>query len=234
MDLGPCTLGDAPGKAEAPHTGTTIVAVSYDGGVVLGADGRVSTGTYISNRASNKIQQLTDNVFLLRSGSAADTQAIGDYVRYFSEQLAAELGRAPNVATVAKLVATMNYQNKEMLMGAMIVAGYDEQNGGQVYGCPIGGTLVQEQWAVDGSGSTYIWAALDDGFKDGMTRAEAEALVVDALSLAMARDASSGGVIRTVTLDKGGATVRYIPGNEVPTWFEDLPAPGGAAAMAVG
>lgn len=26
----------------------------------------------------------------------------------------------------------MNYQNKEMLMGAMIVAGYDEAKGGQV------------------------------------------------------------------------------------------------------
>jgi len=35
----------------------------------------------------------------------------------------------------------------------------------QVYGCPIGGSLVREQWAIDGSGSTYIWAALDDGFK---------------------------------------------------------------------
>jgi 20S proteasome subunit beta 1 len=165
MDLGPCTHADAPGKGDAPHTGTTIVAVSYNGGVVLGADGRVSTGTYISNRASNKIQQLTDNVFLLRSGSAADTQAIGDYVRYFSDQLAAELGAAPSVATVAKLVATMNYQNKDMLMGALIVAGYDERGGGQVYGCPIGGSLVQEPWAIDGSGSTYIWAALDDGYK---------------------------------------------------------------------
>lgn len=219
MDLGPCIASDAPGKSEAPQTGTTIVAVTFDGGVVLGADGRVSTGTYISNRASNKIQQLTDNVYLLRSGSAADTQAIGDYgetgntckkggrgggwtgdcrwgtggdalsffaavslltqlytplytplshtppVRYFADQLAGELGQAASVQTVAKLVSTMNYQNKEMLMGAMIVAGYDEQRGGQVYGCPIGGSLVREQWAVDGSGSTYIWAALDDGFK---------------------------------------------------------------------
>lgn len=59
----------------------------------------------------------------------------------------------------------MNYQNKQMLMGAMIVAGFDERGGGQVYGCPVGGSLVREQWAVDGSGSTYIWAALDDGFK---------------------------------------------------------------------
>jgi 20S proteasome alpha/beta subunit len=63
----------------APHTGTTVVAVSYDGGVVLGADSRVSTGNYVSNRASDKITSLADNVYLLRSGSAADTQAIADY-----------------------------------------------------------------------------------------------------------------------------------------------------------
>ena len=79
MDLnGP----QARGSEAEPHTGTTIVACSYKGGVVLGADGRVSTGNYISNRASNKIYQLTDNVYLLRSGSAADTQAIGDYGKH--------------------------------------------------------------------------------------------------------------------------------------------------------
>jgi 20S proteasome subunit beta 1 len=64
---------------EAPHTGTTIVAVSFDGGVVLGADSRVSTGNYVSNRASDKITSLSDNAYMLRSGSAADTQAIADY-----------------------------------------------------------------------------------------------------------------------------------------------------------
>jgi hypothetical protein len=63
----------------APHTGTTIVACTFDGGVVLGADGRVSTGRYISNRASNKIAEITDNTFLLRSGSAADCEAIASY-----------------------------------------------------------------------------------------------------------------------------------------------------------
>ena len=64
---------------EAPQTGTTIVAVSFDGGVVLGADSRVSTGNYVSNRASDKITSLAGNVYMLRSGSAADTQAIADY-----------------------------------------------------------------------------------------------------------------------------------------------------------
>ena len=104
----------------APSTGTTIVACVFKGGVVLGADGRVSIGDYImnrwgrrpalqsaglaismpsetcarvppanpnlprghvalgNNRASNKIAPLADNIFLLRSGSAPDTQIISD------------------------------------------------------------------------------------------------------------------------------------------------------------
>jgi len=66
--------------------GTTIVGVCYDGGIVLAADSRTSTGMYVANRASDKISQLTDNVYVCRSGSAADTQVISDYVRYFLHQ----------------------------------------------------------------------------------------------------------------------------------------------------
>ena len=45
---------------------------------MLAADGRVSTGRYVSNRASNKICALNDNVYYLRSGSAPDTQAVAE------------------------------------------------------------------------------------------------------------------------------------------------------------
>lgn len=58
----------------------------------------------------------------------------------------------------------MNYANKS-LVGAMIVAGWDPAEGGQVWGCPIGGTLVREGWTTDGSGSTYIWGFLDSEFR---------------------------------------------------------------------
>ncbi len=37
-------MGSGHAAEEVPHTGTTIVAVQYDGGVVIGADSRVSTG----------------------------------------------------------------------------------------------------------------------------------------------------------------------------------------------
>lgn len=62
-----------------PSTGTTVLAVTYRDGVVIGADSRVSMGQYISNRASCKLTLLSENVWLLRSGSAADAQAISDY-----------------------------------------------------------------------------------------------------------------------------------------------------------
>lgn len=76
--------GMKPGELS---TGTTIMAVPFEGGVVLGADSRVSTGTYVANRVSDKIAQLSDHIFCCRSGSAADTQALTDNVKYYLKQL---------------------------------------------------------------------------------------------------------------------------------------------------
>ena len=45
------------------------MAVQYDGGVLLGADSRTSTGNYVANRVSDKISALCDNVYMCRSGS---------------------------------------------------------------------------------------------------------------------------------------------------------------------
>ena len=61
----------------------------------------------------------------------------------------------------------MNYQNKDHLVGALIIAGFDDNKGGQVFGCPIGGTLSSEKWAIDGSGSTFIWAYCDSEYRCG-------------------------------------------------------------------
>ena len=61
------------------RTGTTIVACSFNGGVVLGSDTRVSAGIYITNRACEKIVPLHDNIYMCRCGSAADCQTIADY-----------------------------------------------------------------------------------------------------------------------------------------------------------
>lgn len=39
----------------------------------------------------------------------------------------------------------------------------------------------------------------------------------------MSRDGSSGGVIRTVVLDKNGVERTMVPGDSLPRWFEGHP-----------
>ena len=57
-------------------TGTTLVALTFADGVVLGADTRTSSGAWVENRVTDKITPVTDTILCCRSGAAADTQVI--------------------------------------------------------------------------------------------------------------------------------------------------------------
>ncbi|PKI31784.1 hypothetical protein CRG98_047823 [Punica granatum] len=91
-----------------------------------------------------------------------------------------------------------------MLQTGLIVGGWDKYEGGKIYGIPLGGTIIEQPFAIGGSGSSYLYGFFDQAWKEGMTQEEAEQLVVKAVSLAIARDGASGGVVRTVT-------VRLVP-----------------------
>lgn len=58
------------------------MAVEFADGVIIGADSRTSTGSYVANRVTDKLTKITDKIYCCRSGSAADTQAIADIVQY--------------------------------------------------------------------------------------------------------------------------------------------------------
>uniref|UniRef100_A0A0D3BM11 Proteasome endopeptidase complex n=1 Tax=Brassica oleracea var. oleracea TaxID=109376 RepID=A0A0D3BM11_BRAOL len=239
---------------DAPHSmGTTIIGVTYNGGVVLGADSRTSTGMYVANRASDKITQLTDNVYVCRSGSAADSQVVSDYVRYFLHQHTIQLGQPATVKVSANLIRMLAYNNKlfnslkndyllmevlkvpvlnatvyhelnknNMLQTGLIVGGWDKYEGGKIYGIPLGGTVVEQPFAIGGSGSSYLYGFFDQAWKENMTKEEAEQLVVKAVSLAIARDGASGGVVRTVIINSEGVTRNFYPGDKLQLWHEEL------------
>merc|ERR1711920_395237 len=191
---------NAPEKGVS--TGTTIMAVKFDGGVVMGADSRTSTGDYVANRASRKISKVHDRIFVCRCGSAADTQALAGFVTNYLGQHAVELGKLPTVNTAASLFKMLAYNNKDRLMAGLIIAGWDEKRGGQVYSVPLGGSVHRVPLACDGSGSGYISGLIDATYKPGMTESECVEFVTKAVSHAMARDGSSGGMIRTLVSRK--------------------------------
>lgn len=202
--------------ANEHRMGTSIMAVTFNGGVVMGADSRTSTGTYVANRASDKITPVHDKIYCCRSGSAADTQAIADIIRFYLDAHAIELGQAPLVSTAAQLFSNTVYQYRDNLLAGIICAGWDKKDGGSVYSITLGGSLIKQPFVLGGSGSSYIYGFVDSNWKENMTKEECEKFVAKALAHAMARDGSSGGVIRLVTIDESGVNRQFIPGDKLP------------------
>ena len=171
---------------------------------------------YISNRVSDKITGVDERIFVCRSGSAADTQAVSDYVTHYLNQHRMQYGQPPKVESAANVFNQLCYHNKNMLTAGIIVAGWDKHKGGQVFAIPVGGGLLPRPFAIGGSGSTYIYGLCDAYYRPNMTKDQCKEFVKKALSHAMARDGSSGGVIRTVKIDSSGATRNFTPGNKLP------------------
>nr|KAF6416858.1 proteasome 20S subunit beta 6 [Molossus molossus] len=163
-------------------TGTTIMAVQFDGGVVLGADSRTTTGI--------------------------------------------ELNEPPLVHTAASLFKEMCYRYREDLMAGIIIAGWDSQEGGQVYSVPMGGMMVRQSFAIGGSGSSYIYGYVDATYREGMTKEECLQFTANALALAMERDGSSGGVIRLASIAESGVERQVLLGDQIPKFtIATLPPP---------
>lgn len=216
---------------QAVSLGTTIMAASFDGGVVLGADSRTSTGSYVANRVTDKLTPLADRIYVCRSGSAADTQNLSRYVQWFLEQHRMELGEDPSVHTAARLAQQMAYQNKDLLQAGLIIAGWDRREGGAVYAIPLGGTLVKVPFSISGSGSAYIQGLTDRLWRPSMSEDECHAFVVKSVAHAIARDGSSGGCVRTVVITKEGVKRRFLPHPQVPQTYGELPHPQPATAV---
>ena len=62
-------------------------------------------------------------------------------------------------------------------MAGIIIGGWDRQCGGSVYSITLGGSMVKQDFAIGGSGSTYVYGYCDANFKTGMSRSECQEFV---------------------------------------------------------
>jgi len=209
-------------KFEPVSTGTTIMACTFKGGVVIGADSRTTTGAYIANRLTDKLTPVHDRIYCCRSGSAADTQVLADYVHYYLQMHTQEIGTLPQVKTAGKLFSEFIYNNKDRLLASIIVAGWDPVEKGAVYSVSLGGDLIKMPFVIGGSGSSYIYGYTDAHYKEGMTKVECLSFVTNSVALAMSRDGSSGGVVRLAAITDAGVERSVVFGDKLPTFFENL------------
>lgn len=91
------------------------MAINFRDGVILGADSRTTTGSYIANRVTDKLTRVSDTIWCCRSGSAADTQAVADIVQYYLNMYATLNDEQPSTQTAAALFQELCYDNKDQL-----------------------------------------------------------------------------------------------------------------------
>lgn len=197
------------------------MAVAFEGGVVLGADSRTTTGSYIANRVTDKLTPVHNLVYCCRSGSAADTQAIADIVAHHLRLMEVQDGKTPSVKTAAALFREICYNNREQLQAGIIVAGFDKNTKtGSVWNVPLGGSLHAQPFAIGGSGSSYIYGYCDANYASGMNQQQCEQFVLNSLALAMSRDGSSGGVVRMAIITEQGVQRKVHLATDLPTFWQ--------------
>ena len=177
---------------------------------------------------------------LCRSGSAADTQWLAQNAKQqFRIRKLERPGYRPTISEVAHYLRYLmrdaqkddSSSSSSTLQASLICAGYNAIKGeGQIYGITPGGSLWEEDYfCVSGSGSIILLGYLDSLFADNnnnnnnnnnnmnmkevssqYTEKEAIELVTKLLKLSIARDGSSGGLIRLYVIDQYGLKERTV------------------------
>ena len=187
----------------------------YDGGVMLAADSRTSSGIYVANRVADKIWPISKNIFALKSGSAADTQFLLQTTKNYISQFAVDYDDKPPVKVAARILQQYQYEYKDYLSAGIILCGVDNLEGPCIYSVGFGGTTLKQNIAMSGSGSTYVFGYIDNNYKPNMTKQEAKDFLRNAVALAMYRDNYSGGTIRMLDITKDSVTRDYIPFDQI-------------------
>ncbi|MFH4982476.1 hypothetical protein AB6A40_009185 [Gnathostoma spinigerum] len=182
-------------------TGTTIVAVTYHDGIVMGADSRATAGNVVADKYCMKVHKLTDSIYACGAGTAADLDQVTKMLSAQLRLLELNTGRKAHVITALRrakqhLFKYMGY------IGAYLLIGGVDPTGPHLYDCSANGTTMSKPYAAQGSGSYAAISILERDFTFEMSEAEALELVQRALEAGMHGDNASGNTLNLVVITK--------------------------------
>lgn len=179
--------------------GTTVLALRYQGGVVMAGDRRATEGNLVAHRRIRKVFPADHYSAVAIAGTAG--LAI-DMVRLFQVELehyekieGIRLSLEGKASFLARLVRSQLPMAFQGLVVVPLFAGYDSKEGqGRVYSFDVvGGRYEEIEFGTTGSGSRLARAFLRTVYRDDLTGDEAADLAVRALVSAAVEDTATGG-----------------------------------------
>jgi len=185
------------------YKGTTTVGITGKDFVVLSADKRVSSGTYIFHKQGKKIHAIDRHVATTIAGVVADAQSLVEQLRIEAAFYKLTNERPMPIQAVATLASILLFQMRPILIAHMLIGGIDGK-GVQLYSIDWLGTVTREKYTASGSGSPYAVTLLENEYNENISRKDAIKLAIRAVNAAMRRDPGSGEGIDVVIIDENG------------------------------
>jgi proteasome beta subunit len=183
---------------EVPH-GTTIVAATFTGGVVMAGDRRATMGNYIAQRDIEKVFHADDFSCVGIAGSAGIAVEMVRLFQVELEHYEKIEGTTLSLDGKANRLSTMIRTNLPMAMQGLAVvpifAGYDhETDAGRIFSYDItGGRNEEKGFHSVGSGSVFARGALKKLYREDLDAPDAVLACVQALYDAADDDSATGG-----------------------------------------
>jgi proteasome beta subunit len=183
---------------EAPR-GTTIVSLTYHGGIVMAGDRRATMGNLIANRDMDKVFRADEYSAVGIAGTAGLAIEIVKLFQVELEHYEKIEGTLLSLEGKANRLATMIRANLPMAMQGLSVvpmfAGFDLPSmGGRIFSYDVtGGCYEEHDHHSVGSGSLFARGAMKKLWQPGMDSSAAIRVAVEALYDAADDDSATGG-----------------------------------------
>jgi proteasome beta subunit len=171
--------------------GATVVGISYNDGVLLAAEKRVSFGNFVVNKNIKKTFSVTDHVGAACAGMVADMQVLVRQVEALAKIRKLETRRNVPPNSVAKLMSVIMFERRYFpLLTQVIVGGINQKP--EVYTLDPLGSVLPDDYAAVGTGAELALGIIDAEFKPEMSEEKVRELATRAIKVAIQRDAASG------------------------------------------
>ncbi len=190
--------------------GATAVGIKCKDGVVLGNDRRATWGYTVTNKTTQKLFKITDNIGMAAYGLIGDFQFVSRVLKAQAALYELDANDKISTKSVAKLLSNMLYSRKMApLYTSLIIAGVDKE-GPQVYTLDGLGSVIPEEFGATGTGMLLSMGILEADYKPDMSVEDGVKLVEKAIRNSIKRDAMSGNGIDLLIITKDGTEEKRI------------------------
>jgi 20S proteasome subunit alpha 5 len=200
---------------EASKLGSTAVGVQTKEGCVLAVEKRLSS-PLLDPTSVEKIAEIDSHIGAAMSGLVADARTLVDHARVEAQNHTFTYDEPIGVEALTQAVCDLALsfgegsdgdQEKRMSRPfgvALLLAGYDDLEGCQLFFSDPSGTFVRYKAKAIGAGSEGAQSNLEESYSESMTLAEAENLALSTLKQVMEEKISTENIeLARVTPEKG-------------------------------